>query len=204
MFAMPLVGSATDAAAQTSPGAQPPPSVTTQRVGGWSVTPFIGFGFSGDLDSAAGAFGVAGGYGWSPSVTLEGELNVLPSSETGGVVEANSNAWSLTGNLLYHFAPRAIRPYAVVGLGLGHASADVDTVLGTTTTPTTTGTTTTTTTTNVEQSSTEFVFNFGGGIERAITENIHFRGDLRYFFGGDLVPDYWRLSAGLRFGLGRR
>jgi hypothetical protein len=42
------------------------------------------------------------------------------------------------------------------------------------------------------------------GFERAITEKIHFRGDLRYFFGGDLVPDYWRLRAGLRFGLGNR
>ena len=46
--------------------------------------------------------------------------------------------------------------------------------------------------------------NQGGGVERAIRENLRFRGDMRYFFGGDLVPDYWRLSAGLQFGLGRR
>lgn len=46
--------------------------------------------------------------------------------------------------------------------------------------------------------------NQGGGVERAIRENIRFRGDMRYFFGGNLVPEYWRLSAGLRFGLSRR
>ena len=34
----------------------------------------------------------------------------------------SSNTWSLTGNLLYRFAPRTFRPYAVIG----HASLDVD------------------------------------------------------------------------------
>jgi hypothetical protein len=173
------------AVAQQTTGAavQPQP-------GAWSVTPFAGFGFSGDLDSPTGALGVAGGYGWSPTVTLEGEFNLLPSSEYGGLVEVSSHAWSLTGNLLYHFAPRTFRPYAVVGLGFGHAGVDVDTAgdgLDA-----------------LDTSSTEFVVNLGGGVERAIRENIRFRGDMRYFFGGDLVPDYWRLSAGLQFGLGRR
>ena len=46
--------------------------------------------------------------------------------------------------------------------------------------------------------------NFGGGVEKPIRDNIHFRGDLRYFFGGDLVPDYWRFSVGLRFVIGKR
>jgi hypothetical protein len=67
-FATLLIGTATNAAAQTSPGAQPAPAVTTQRVGGWSVTPYIGFGFSGELASAAAAaFGVAGLYAWNSS-----------------------------------------------------------------------------------------------------------------------------------------
>jgi opacity protein-like surface antigen len=158
--------------------------------GQWNVTPFAGFGFSGDLDSATGALGVAAGYNWSRIISLEGELNVLPSSENGGLVEVNSNAWSLTGNLLYHFAPRAFRPYGVIGVGFGHATVDVS--------PSTPGLST------LNSSSTEFVVNFGGGVERAIRENIHFRGDLRYFVGGDLVPDYWRVGAGLRFALGRR
>ena len=166
------------------------PSAATTPSGAWSVTPFAGFGFSGDLDSATGALGVAGGYGWSPAVTLEGEFNLLPSSENGGVVEVSSKAWSLTGNLLYHFAPRAFRPYAVLGLGFGHSSVDLDDNGGSLA--------------GLDGASTEFVVNLGGGVERAIRENIRFRGDMRYFFGGDLVPDYWRLSAGLNFGIGRR
>jgi len=27
---------------------------------------------------------------------------------------------------------------------------------------------------------------------------------MRFFFGGNLVPEYWRLSAGVQFGIGRR
>jgi opacity protein-like surface antigen len=170
---------------------QPPPPATTQApLGSWSVTPFAGFGFSGDLDSATGALGVAGGRDWNSKVSLEGEFNLLPSSENGGLVEVSSNAWSLTGNLLYHFAPRTFRPYAVVGMGFGHATVDADEAGQDSNA--------------FDETSSEFVVNLGGGVERAIRENLRFRGDMRYFFGGDLVPDYWRLSAGLQFGLGRR
>jgi hypothetical protein len=35
-----------------------------------------------------------------------------------------------------------------------------------------------------------------------INDRIGFRGDLRYQFGGDFVPDYWRLAARVAFGLG--
>src|ERR1044072_1601175 len=108
--------------------AQQPAAPATTQPGAWSITPFAGFGFSGDLDSATGALGVAGGREWSSNVSLEGEFNLLPSSENGGLVEVSSNAWSLTGNLLYHFAPRAFRPYAVIGMGFGHASVDADEV----------------------------------------------------------------------------
>jgi hypothetical protein len=162
-------------------------SATELTVGEWSVTPFAGFGFSGDLDSATGALGVAGGYNWSRAVSLEGEFTLLPSSENGGLVEVNSKEWSLTGNILYHFAPRPFRPYAVFGVGVGHAGVDLAlstpglNILNT--------------------SSTEFVVNFGGGVERPIRDNIRFRADLRYFFGGDLVPDYWRVGAGLKFAI---
>jgi opacity protein-like surface antigen len=169
---------------------QPPASTTQAPLGSWSVTPFAGFGFSGDLDSPTGALGIAGGRDWNSNVSLEGEFNLLPSSENGGLVEVNSNAWSLTGNLLYHFAPRTFRPYAVIGMGFGHANVDADAAGQAPNT--------------FDESSNEFVVNLGGGVERAIRANLRFRGDMRYFFGGDLVPDYWRLSAGLQFGLGRR
>jgi opacity protein-like surface antigen len=154
----------------------------------WTVTPFIGFGFSGDLDSATGAFGIAGGYRWSPRMTIEGELNILPSSETGGLIEVDSRVWSLTGNLVYHFVDRRpFVPYGVFGIGFGQGDVDVS--------PPVPG---------LEDSSTEFVVNFGGGVERAIRDRMRFRGDLRYFFGGDLVPDYWRVAFGVSFDLGRR
>jgi len=155
--------------------------------GEWTVTPFAGIGFSGDLDSGTGALGIAGGYNWNPKVSLEGEFTTLPSSEAGGLVEVDTNVWSLTGNLLYHFSERPFVPYGAIGIGVGHGSADVTaSVPGLNT---------------FDESSTEFVVNFGGGVERQIRPRLSFRGDLRYFVGGDLVPDYWRLSAGVAFAL---
>ena len=41
-------------------------------------------------------------------------------------------------------------------------------------------------------------------VERRIADRLAFRGDLRYFFGSNLVPDYWRLGAGLTIDLGTR
>jgi opacity protein-like surface antigen len=166
-----------------------PPAITNVTPGEWSVTPFIGVGFSGDLDSATGALGAAAAYSWNSKISLEGEFNLLPSSENGGLVEVDSTTWTLTGNLLYRFAPRPLRPYAAVGIGFGHATVDASS---------------TASVAGVSASSSEFVLNFGGGVERSIRDNMRFRGDLRYFFGGDLVPDYWRLSAGLTFAIGSR
>jgi opacity protein-like surface antigen len=148
-----------------------------------TITPFVGFGFSGDLDSATGAIGVAGGYNFNSKVSIEGEFNLLPSPENNGVVEVSSTAWSLTGNLLYHFAKKNnFTPYGVVGIGFGHSSVDVSgTILPV----------------GFDASSTQFVANLGGGVERPFSDRLRFRGDLRYLFGGDTVPDYWRLSAGV-------
>jgi hypothetical protein len=154
--------------------------------GHWTVTPFVGVGFSGDLDSGTGAVGAAAGYLLNERVTLEGELNVLPSGEQNGLVEVGTSVWSVTGNLLYHFAGRSFVPYGVVGIGFGHAGADVPNIGSTT----------------LQTSSTAFVWNFGGGVERRLTPRLGFRGDLRYLFGGDLVPDYWRLGAGLIIDVG--
>jgi opacity protein-like surface antigen len=151
--------------------------------GEWTVTPFIGFGFSGDLDSATGALGVAGGYNYNSKISIEGEFALLPSPENNGAVEVDSTVWTLTGNLLYHFAKKNnFTPYAVAGIGFGHASVDVNgTILAGL----------------VDASSTQFVANIGGGVERQFSDRLRFRGDLRYMFGGDSVPDYWRLSAGV-------
>jgi opacity protein-like surface antigen len=147
-------------------------------------------GFSGDLDNGTGVFGVAGGYVWDPRVSFEAEFSALPSSENSGLVEVDSSVWNLTGNILYHFAGRNWVPYGVAGIGFGHASLDIDTgdpVLDDL----------------VDDSGTEFIANIGGGVERLIGSNVAFRGDFRYMFGSDFVPDYWRLTGGITFGFRR-
>lgn len=158
--------------------------------GAWTVTPFGSLAFSGDIDSATGGFGIAGGYNWRPQISFEAEFSTLPSSELTGLVEVDSSVWNVTGNVLYHFNKRPFVPYGVVGLGFGHGSVDIkssDPLLQVS-----------------DQADTQFVFNFGGGVERQIANRVALRGELRYFFGGDLVPDYWRLGVGLTFTLGSR
>jgi len=103
--------------------------------------------------------------------------------------ERRKPACSFTGNVLYHFAGRTWVPYAVGGLGFGHASADVEE--------------TDPAFAIFDDSSNEFVANIGGGVERSLNSLTAFRGDFRYMFGGDLVPDYWRLTGGITLGFGR-
>ena len=182
-----------NALAQTAP-TRPTASTTTTTVfapGNWTVTPFVGLGFSGNLDGGTGALGAAAGYVWNERVSLEGELSVLPSSEANGLIEVGTHSWTLTANALYHFSGRTWVPYGVFGIGLGHGGADLsDTGIAGTST--------------LNASSTGLVANLGGGVERRITNRMGFRGDLRYQFGGDFVPNYWRLGAGLTFGLRSR
>ena len=191
---MAALACASPAAAQ--PAAPAPSTSPAGSPGQWTVTPFAGFGFSGDLDGATGTVGVAGGYIWDDRVAFEAEWNLLPSGENAGLVEVDSTVWQLTGNVLYHFNRRnSWVPYAAAGLGFGHASVDVDVNEDGFDDPLLE---------DFDTSSTEFVVNFGGGVERSISDRVAFRGDLRYFFGADLVPDFWRLSAGVSFGFGGR
>ena len=144
-----MLGAVSTARAQAP---QPPAITNLFDQGHWTATPFIGVGFSGDLDSATGALGAAGGYVWSSRVALEGEFNVLPSSELSGFVEVDNKVWSLTGNILYHFPGRNFVPYGLVGIGFGHGKVDIDA--------------TNPLFVNRSTSSTEFIVNFGGGAEK--------------------------------------
>jgi hypothetical protein len=175
------IASATSARAQ----ATTPATTSLTAPGTWTVTPFIGTGFSGDLDSPSFVFGAAAGYTWTDRLSFEGEFNAIPNSEYSGLLELDNNVWSLTGNALYHFSGRRFVPYGVFGLGIGHGSLDVDSddpVLN-----------------SLDSNSNEFIINFGGGVERQIRDRMAIRGDLRYFTGGDLVPDYWRFAIGVTF-----
>ena len=169
------------------------------QVGAFTVTPFLGGGFGGDLNGSSMAVGVAGAYNWTPRVSFEGEFSALPTGQEGVLTSFDTNAWDLTANALYHFTRRTVRttdrtltPYAAVGLGLGHASADLATspsVLQAA---------------GLSDSSTSFVFDFGGGVKYPIAPRVNLRGDLRYFTGGDIVPNNLRLYFGVGLALGQR
>jgi len=173
-----------------SASAQGTSAAAPLQTGQWTVTPVVGTAFSGDVDSPTVVLGVAGGYNWSPKISFEGEFNVLPSSEQTGVVELDTRVWNITGNMLYRFSGNShFVPYGAIGLGVGHGSANVkntgDPLLN-----------------SVSTSSNALVVNFGGGLERSLNDAIKVRGDLRYFFGGDLVASYWRFGIGVSFNVG--
>jgi hypothetical protein len=47
-----------------------------------------------------------------------------------------------------------------------------------------------------DDTSTQFAWNWGGGIKSAISDRFGLRADLRYVNGDDLAPDHWRLYGG--------
>lgn len=182
------------AAAQARPPArQPvrqsaPPSTTTTTIalGSWTVTPSVGAGFSGDLGDGTSSIGIAGGYVWSPRISFEADATFLPSIARSATVPMETSVFGFTGNALYHFrAQHDWVPYGVAGIGVGHSSADTDVL-------------------NTDLSANNFIANIGGGVEHALKNATAVRGDFRYTFGGDLVPDYWRLSAGVVLGFKAR
>jgi OOP family OmpA-OmpF porin len=154
----------------------------------WTVTPFIGAGFSGDLESSPLNLGAALAYNWSSRIAFEGQFAYM-NAEQGQLVEFDTNVWTLDANVLYHFAEERWIPYLALGLGMMRATTDVGDlpVVG-----------------DVDDESTELSLNFGGGVKRQLTDRVRLRGDLRYYNGGDLAPDFWRVTAGLTFALGRR
>lgn len=156
----------------------------------WNVTPFLnasmGLGDPASNDSMG--LGVAVGYDWTSNLGFEGEIGHL--FDVAG--DTDDIDWSITGfsaNALYHFDVRRFTPYATFGLGIERSSAElrVNDPLEET----------------LDPSSTEFSFNFGGGIKYPIGSRLLARADVRRFQANDLAPDYWRVYGGLTFALGR-
>lgn len=148
----------------------------------FTLTPFLGVGFSGNLENAPAAFGVALGYGLTPRVAVEGDLSFSPNGEQGVITEFDTSVWSLSANLLYHFTPDYdVTPYVVGGLGILSGDADIEDV-----TPLVT-----------DDTSTVFAWNIGAGVKTAMSERWGLRGDLRFFNGDDFAPDHWRLFGGV-------
>jgi len=158
--------------------------------GHWTVTPSVIIGTGGDLNSTGAGFGLSAGYAWGPHLAWEGAFNVLPSVDQGALLNVNSSIWNLTANALYYFTGnRPFSPYVAGGIGLGHGSADIPASLQGL---------------GLNTSSTNFIVDLGGGLSKTLTERVSVRADLRYFIGSDLVPDYFRIGAGVGFDLGRR
>lgn len=147
---------------------------------GVTLTPFVDLGFAGDYENTPGGFGVALGYGVNNRVSFEGDLSFTPDGEQGILTEFDSTVWSLSGNVLYHFLARDVRPYVALGLGvLGADTEAEDTGL------------------IADDTSYDMAWNWGGGIKTALSERFGVRGDLRYFNADDLAPDHWRLFGGV-------
>jgi opacity protein-like surface antigen len=178
------------AAAQQVPAPAGPPPPASQRAtfeplppepDGLTLTPFVGAGFSGNLESAPAALGVALGYGWNERVALEGELSIAPNASMGTPIEFDTSFWTLSANVLYHFTRESVTPYVTAGLGVLGSSPEIPTELFP----------------DVDDRSTTFAWNIGAGVKTAVTERFGLRADLRHFNGSDLAPDHWRLYAGV-------
>jgi opacity protein-like surface antigen len=147
---------------------------------GFTITPFIGLGFAGDFENSPTAFGFAAGYGITERVSVEGDLYFAPDGEQGELIEFDTSIWSLSANVLYHFGGEDFTPYVAGGLGILGADVDAE-ALGLTD----------------DDTSTEFAWNWGGGIKTALSDRFGLRADLRFFNGDDLAPDHWRLFGGV-------
>ncbi|HSK08645.1 MAG TPA: outer membrane beta-barrel protein [Vicinamibacterales bacterium] len=171
--------------------AEPPPTTMPLEVERWIVTPFIGAGFSGDLQNSPLNLGAAVGYNVTSRVTVEGQFGYM-GAEQGDVFRFDSNVWTLDANVLYHFteqyADRQWATYVALGLGMIRATADLEgaPILE-----------------DLDDSTTKLAVNFGGGVKTALTERVQLRGDLRYYTGDDIAPSFWRATAGLGFLLSR-
>jgi opacity protein-like surface antigen len=174
----------------TATAALVPASAFAQSIaepGTWTATPFVGVGFGTSAPGGSLGIGAAVSYDFTPNLGIEGDLGHL--FDVAG--DTHTIDWSVTtfsANAVYHFDVVRFTPYATVGGGVERSSIDVrdpdPLVL-------------------VLPSSTEIVWNFGGGAKYKITNQLLARADLRRFQANDLAPDFWRLYGGLTFWLRR-
>jgi len=179
-FAVATAASAQETTAPAQPPAQTTFSSEPPDTEGFTITPFIGLGFAGDYEDNPTAFGVAGGYGITDRVSVEGDLYFAPDGQQGEIQAFDTSIWSVSANVLYHFTGENLTPYVAGGLGVMNASTNVE-ELGLA----------------GDDTSTNFAWNWGGGIKSALSDRFGLRADLRFFNGDDLAPDHWRLFGGV-------
>jgi opacity protein-like surface antigen len=154
----------------------------------WTLTPFLGAGFGGDIADTTASLGVASSYNFTPEFAVEGELAYSGEGADNDVFEFDSRLWTFSGNVIYHFTGSdRFLPYATAGLGLMRTSVDIE--LGSNEI--------------VDASNEELAFNVGGGLKAHLTRRAHLRGDIRFFNGGDVDDNFWRAYGGVTIMLGR-
>ena len=154
----------------------------------WTVTPFLhtslGVGDPAPEDSPG--LGVAVTYDLTPKLAFEGEISHL-FDVAGDDADIDWSVTNFSANAVYRFDTRYVTPYATFGLGMERSSESLKS--------------TDSLALLADFSTTEFSFNFGGGIQRQINSRWKVRADLRRFQANDLAPDFWRLYGGLTFKL---
>jgi hypothetical protein len=175
----------------------------------WLLTPNIGAGFGfGDNSTSAGGgehltYGVsigwmgAGVFGWEADLAYTPEFFEGDDDDADILNTGDSNVTSVMGNVLVGIpvggqTGPGVRPYLAAGAGLLKSRVeDADELF--------------------EVDNNDFGINVGGGVMGFVTDNIGFRGDLRYFRGfgedegNDQVDfdfedfDFWRGTVGVTF-----
>jgi opacity protein-like surface antigen len=170
----------------------------------WLFTPSVGGGFGGNASGrehltygvslgwmGAGVIGWEADFGYTPEF-FEGDDDDTDFFNTG-----DSNVTTLMGNVLIGVpvggqTGLGIRPYGVAGAGLLRTSVqDAENLF--------------------DIDNNDFGINVGGGVMGFVSDNVGFRGDIRYFRGfgedegNDEVDldfsnfDFWRASGGVTF-----
>lgn len=151
----------------------------------------------GGLVAGIGTHGVLGGglaYAVKPRLLAVGEFSYIPGggeqvSGPGYVVKTSSRAYDFNGGIHFQFPlrePKAV-PYVAAGLGALHGSASyTGSALGQTY--------------SGKASSTDFYFNFGGGLRYYVSERWGLRPELKIFAGDET---YVRLAIGIFYQFGK-
>lgn len=175
----------------------------------WLFTPNIGAGFGGSASGrqhltygASIGFMGAGVFGWEADLSYTPEFFEGDDDDPDLLNTGDSNVTSIMGNILIGVpiggqSGAGVRPYLAAGAGLLQTRVqDADALF--------------------EVDNNDFGINVGGGVMGFATDNVGFRGDVRYFrgFGEDTTNerfdvdlsdfDFWRATVGVTFRWGNQ
>lgn len=153
----------------------------------WTATPFLDVSFGTNAPGGSPGIGAGLGYDFTSNLGVEGEVG-HQFDVAGDNHDIDWSVSTFSANVLYHFDVLHVTPYATAGFGVERSSVDVknpDPLA------------------LYQPSSTEVVWNFGGGAKYRLNDRMLVRADLRRFEATDLAPDFWRFYGGLTFWIRR-